>query len=124
MKSNTVTTATAAAGIRLFAVAIAIFAVLVPASSASGDVVLRRDGAQAEPFAATVANPVPAHGYALRRDGSRAEPFRMSGEPQALAAGDGFDWSDAAIGAGVGALTALLGLGGVAALGGRGPRTA
>ena len=57
---------------------------------------------------------------ALRRDGSKAEPFvaNVDSTPTASASGDGFDWGDAAIGAGVSLLAAAL-LMSAGAVGGR-----
>jgi hypothetical protein len=52
-----------------------------------------------------------------RRDGSRAVPFvaDVSGNSSAAAAGGGFDWGDAAIGAGTAlGIVALLGASGLA----------
>ena len=56
---------------------------------------------------------------ALRRDGSQAEAFvaDVGGTPSAT--GDGFDWGDAAIGAGAGLLAAALLMVGTGAVGGR-----
>ena len=56
---------------------------------------------------------------ALRRDGSQAEAFvaDVGGTPSAT--GDGFDWGDAAIGAGAGLLAAALLMMGTGAVGGR-----
>jgi hypothetical protein len=70
----------------------------------------------------TSAHPLSGQGdqqvVALRRDGSQAEAFvaDVGGTPSAT--GDGFDWGDAAIGAGVGVLAAAL-LMGTGAGGGR-----
>ncbi|MGH2960972.1 MAG: hypothetical protein ACRDL3_02085, partial [Solirubrobacterales bacterium] len=48
----------------------------------------------------------------LRRDGSKAVPFVADLDPEPAAAGDGFDWSDAAIGAGLGAAAVALAVAG------------
>jgi len=56
---------------------------------------------------------------AVRRDGSQAEPFVANVGSQPTTAGDGFDWGDAAIGAGAGLLAACLAMLGSAAIGGR-----
>ena len=52
----------------------------------------------------------------LRRDGSKAEPFVANlgteSAPTTAASADGFDWGDAAIGAGLGVAAALLVVGG------------
>jgi hypothetical protein len=60
---------------------------------------------------------------ALRRDGSQAAPVvaNLGSEPNT--ASDGFDWGDAAIGAGAGLFGACLAALGVAAIGGRRSRT-
>jgi hypothetical protein len=74
---------------------------------------LRRDGSKAVPFVAEVgrsAGAVASHPV-LRRDGSKAVPWVANLEPDvAVPAGDGFDWGDAAVGAG--AAIALVALGG------------
>ena len=68
----------------------------------------------------TSAHPLSGQGdqqvVALRRDGSQAEAFvaDVGGTPSAT--GDGFDWGDAAIGAGAGLLAAALLLGGSGAV--------
>ena len=95
------------AGIGLVAGTIAALA-----ASASGQI-LHRDGSKAVPFVAEVGNVAgPTAGApALRRDGSKAVPFVADLEPDiAAAAGEGFDWGDAAVGAG--AAIALVALGG------------
>jgi len=56
---------------------------------------------------------------ALRRDGSQAEPFVANVGSQPTTAGDGFDWGDAAIGAGAGLLAVCLAMLGSATIGGR-----
>jgi hypothetical protein len=88
-------------------------------------------GSVAEPAAAP---PVNAHaqvaqlaGHAqqtdvvIRRDGAHATPFVADLSPEASVPGasDGFDWGDAAIGAGAGLLAAALLMAGSTALGGR-----
>ena len=71
----------------------------------------------------TSAHPLSGQGdqqvVALRRDGSQAEAFvaDVGGTPSAT--GDGFDWGDAAIGAGAGLLAAALLMVGTGAVGGR-----
>jgi hypothetical protein len=55
----------------------------------------------------------------LRRDGSQATPFVADVSPEAAVSGDGFDWGDAAIGAGAGLLTVALVVGGSGAIAGR-----
>ncbi len=98
----------------------AICAVLAPFAPASGDVILHRDPAAAVPFVADVGGtdgqPV------LHRDGTAAVPFVAQVGPDPLAAGDGFDWGDAALGALAGGLLVLLGTLAVRALGGRSSR--
>jgi hypothetical protein len=84
------------AGIGLVACTIAALA-----ASASGQI-LHRDGSKAVPFVAEVGNVAgPTAGApALRRDGSKAVPFVADLQPDiAAAAGEGFDWGDAAVGA-------------------------
>jgi hypothetical protein len=97
-----------------------------PALGKSGDITLRRDGSKAVPLVADVsgksdtrASNVPA----LRRDGSKAEPFvaQLGPETAPAAPADGFDWSDAAIGAGLGAAAAMLVMAGALAVRGRRP---
>ena len=64
-----------------------------------------------------------SEGIALRRDGDRSAPFvaEVSPEatPTATATGDGFDWGDAAIGAGASLLIVALVASGAGAVGGR-----
>lgn len=89
----------------------------------SGTIVLRRDGSEATPFVPNIGQATEADEIVLRRDGSEATPFvadtgaapdeviTARGPVPTLASspspsGDGFDWGDAAIGAGV--LTAML----------------
>jgi len=55
----------------------------------------------------------------LRRDGSEATPFVADVSPESTVAGDGFDWGDAAIGAGAGLLTVALVVGGSGVIQGR-----
>lgn len=64
----------------------------------------------------------------LHRDSSQATPFvadlsDQSAAPNSAVAGDGFDWGDAAIGAGAGLLAAALLLGGSGAVQARRRRT-
>ena len=54
-----------------------------------------------------------SNGPALRRDGSKAVPFVADLGPRAPATAGGFDWGDAAIGAGAITGAMVLGLGGV-----------
>jgi hypothetical protein len=60
---------------------------------------------------------------ALRRDGSKAEPFVADVSSEPVATGDGFDWGDAAIGAGAGLLAACLAMFGASAMHDRRNRT-
>ena len=95
------------AGIGLVACAVAALAASAPGQD------LRRDGSKAVPFVAEVGNVAgPTAGApALRRDGSKAVPFVADLEPDiAAAAGEGFHWGDAAVGAG--AAIALVAFGG------------
>ena len=57
----------------------------------------------------------------IRRNGAHATPFVADVSPQATVPGasDGFDWGDAAIGAGAGLLATALLMAGSTALGGR-----
>jgi hypothetical protein len=65
----------------------------------------------------------PGHDQAivLHRDAAQATPFIANVAPEASVPGDGdgFDWGDAAIGAGAGLLAAALLVAGSSALGGR-----
>lgn len=82
--------------------------------------------APAAPAVASVYEPVTAgyqparshdsSGVTLRRDGSQATPLVADRSPQGTAAGDGFDWADAAIGAGAGLLGASIAMLGSAAV--------
>lgn len=67
----------------------------------------------------------PASAMTLRRDGSKAVPFVAertdADSPSTGAASDGFDWSDAAIGAALGAGAALLTVAGSSVVRGRRP---
>jgi hypothetical protein len=90
------------------------------------DVTLRRDGSKAVPTVADVSGKSDARASnapVLRRDGSKADPFVAQVGPETASAvpADGFDWSDAAIGAGLGAAALALALAGAAALRGRRP---
>jgi hypothetical protein len=60
-------------------------------------------------------------GVPLRRDAAQATPFiaDVAAEASVPGDGDGFDWGDAAIGAGAGLLAAALLVAGSSALGGR-----
>ncbi len=84
-------------------------------------IVLRRDGESAVPF-----DPVIGTGDepALRRDGSKAEPFVAEVGPQAGATGDGFDWGDAMVGAGIAYGLMLLAAGALLLIRRRIPRLA
>jgi hypothetical protein len=95
-----------------------------PAWGEGGDITLRRDGSKAVPVVADVNGKTDAsNAPALRRDGSKAEPFIADVGPKTapVAAADGFDWSDAAIGAGLGAAAVMLAVAGVVALRDRRP---
>jgi hypothetical protein len=97
-----------------------------PALGQSGDVTLRRDGSKAVPVVADVSGKGDAEASSasvLRRDGSKAEPFVAQVGPEAAPAvpADGFDWSDAAIGAGLGAAAVMLAVAGAFAVRGRRP---
>jgi hypothetical protein len=101
-------------------------ALAAPAWGQSDDVTLRRDGSNAVPFVAEVGTYTAdrSGGIALRRDASKAVPLvaEVSGQgggdlARETAIGtDGFDWGDAAIGAGLGAVAALLTVGAVGAV--------
>jgi hypothetical protein len=95
-----------------------------PAWGQGGDITLRRDGSKAVPLVADVSGKTDAsNAPVLRRDGSKAEPFvaQVGSETAPAAAADGFDWSDAAIGAGLGAAAAMLVMAGALAIRGRRP---
>ena len=99
------------AGIGLVACAVAALAASAPGQD------LRRDGSKAVPFVAEVGNVAgPTAGApALRRDGSKAVPFVADLEPDiAAAAGEGFHWGDAAVGAGAAIVLVALGGAGLA----------
>ena len=83
-----------------------VAALAAPAQGAT----LRRDGSKAVPFVAVVAPEAgdSHNGPALRRDGSKAVPVVADLDPQPTAEADGFDWGTAGIGAGIGALAAVL----------------
>jgi hypothetical protein len=107
---------------RMMITALAVCTVAALAAPTSGQT-LRRDGSKAVPFVADVSKetgPV-SSGIALRRDGSKAVPVVADLEPQtpAAPAADGFDWRDAAIGAGLGAAAVVLGGAGASAVRGR-----
>ena len=101
---------------RMTAIAITGCAVAAFAAPAfgNGSVRLHRDGSQTVPFVAEVGTGATAssNGPALRRDGSKAVPFVAQLESTAPSAADGFDWGDAAIGAGGITGVIALGLGG------------
>jgi hypothetical protein len=59
----------------------------------------------------------------LHRDGSKAVPVVADLDPEPTAAGDGFDWGDAAIGAGAVLLVACLAMLAAAGFSGRRSRT-
>ena len=85
---------------------------------------MRRDGSQAVPFVADVSGKTDAsNAPVLRRDGSQAVPFvaDVGSQTAPVAAADGFDWRDAALGAGLGAAAVLLAVAGVVALRDRRP---
>ena len=108
---------------RITVTALAVCAVAALAAPAAGQT-LRRDGSKAVPLVADVSEE-PADsstGPALRRDGSKAVPFVANvGSEAATAAApaDGFDWGDAGLGAGVGALAVALAAVGAVSLRGR-----
>ena len=95
---------------RYIVIALAVIALALPVAPASG-----KSGA-AVPFVATVATPV-----------AREEaPFAAkNAQPRSaeIASANGFDWGDAALGAGAGAIVVLAALTGAAALSAR-PRAA
>ena len=107
---------------RMTITALAVCAVAAVAAPASGQT-LRRDGSKAVPFVADVSKESadPSSGPVLRRDGSKAVPLVADLEPETAARADGFDWSDAAIGAGLGAAAVLLVVVGASAVRGRRP---
>ncbi len=78
--------------------------VLIPAAPAIAAV--------EDPFAKDLggtSGSAPSSSVELRRDASAATPFVAEVGPEAVtAAGDGFDWSDAAIGAGAGLVLATF----------------
>ncbi|MGH2991616.1 MAG: hypothetical protein ACRDMA_17505 [Solirubrobacterales bacterium] len=90
-----------------------------PAWGQGDDLTLRRDGSKAVPFVADVSGKGGAdssNAPVMRRDGSKAVPFVADLDPEPAAAGDGFDWSDAAIGAGLGAAAVALAVAGAVAM--------
>jgi hypothetical protein len=119
---------------RLATIALAvgtIAALAAPAWGQGDDLTLRRDGSKAVPLVADVSVKGDANAPnvpALRRDGSEAEPFvaqvgtaskqpvDSSAAPTTSGVSSGFDWGDAAIGAGLGAVAALLAVGAVGAV--------
>ena len=108
---------------RLAIIGLAACTVAALAAPASGQD-LRRDRSKAVPFVADVsrlAGPT-ADDPVLRRDGSEAVPLVADLEPDIAApAGDGFDWGDAAVGAGAAIGLAALGGVGLALRGRRAP---
>jgi hypothetical protein len=101
-----------------------VAALAAPAWGQSGDITLRRDGSKAVPLVADVSGKTDASNVpVLRRDGSKAEPFVAQVGPETVSAAtaDRFDWSDAAIGAGLGAAAAMLVMAGALAVRGRRP---
>ena len=109
--------------IRLCVIALAASAIAAPIASASGDLVLRRDGG---PVDRAVADPGAGRGVdgvLLRRDGSAAQPFVADHGTPALATGDPSGLGAAELITGIGALVIVLGIGATAALTGRRPRT-
>jgi len=102
-------------------------ALAAPAWGQGDDITLRRDGSKAVPIVADVSGKSDAEASnapVLRRDGSKAEPFvaevgqsvDSSAAPTTSGVSSGFDWGDAAIGAGLGAVAALLTVGAVGAV--------
>ena len=108
---------------RLAMVGLAACTVVALAAPASGQD-LRRDGSKAVPFVAdagTLAGPM-ADDAVLRRDGSKAVPLVADLQPDIAApGGGGFDWGDAAVGAGAVIGLAALGGAGLALRGRRAP---
>jgi hypothetical protein len=94
---------------RMTITALAVCTVVALAAPASAQT-LRRDGSKAVPLVADVSKESAdsSTGPVLRRDGSKAVPFVADLEPDAAAPADGFDWGDAGLGAGVGALAVAL----------------
>jgi hypothetical protein len=82
----------------------AVGALAAPAWGGSDDITLRRDGSKAVPFVAEVSG---------QSDADLT--------PETAVANDGFDWGDAAIGAGLGALAVLLAVAATRALRGQRP---
>jgi hypothetical protein len=111
---------------RLAMVGLAACTVAALAAPASGQD-LRRDGSKAVPFVADVSRPAgpTADDPVLRRDGSEAVPLVADLQPDVAApAADGFDWGDAAVGAGAAIGLAALGGAGLALRGRRAPARA
>jgi hypothetical protein len=107
---------------RITVTALAVCAAAALAAPAAGQT-LRRDGSKAVPLVADVSEE-PADsstGSILRRDGSKAVPFVADVGLDAVTAApaDGFDWGDAGLGAGVGALAVALAAVGAVSLRGR-----
>jgi hypothetical protein len=115
---------------RLATIALAVgtmAALAAPAWGQGDEPTLRRDGSKAVPIVADVSGKSDAeasNASVLRRDGSKAEPFvaevgqsvDSSAAPTRSGVSSGFDWGDAAIGAGLGAVAALLTVGAVGAV--------
>ena len=110
--------------VRIAVIAVIALAVALPASSAWGDVVLRRDGSKAVPFRAYPVASGSSHQVDLRRDGSKADPFVADVAPSGAPAADGFDWGDAGVGLSAGVIVAALGFAAIGAYGGRRAQTA
>jgi hypothetical protein len=109
-------------------------ALAAPAWGQSDDLTLRRDGSKAVPIVAQVGTASEqSDGLNLRRDPSKAVPLvaqagpasehertaselSQSTAPTTSGVSSGFDWGDAAIGAGLGAVAALLTVGAVGAV--------
>jgi hypothetical protein len=107
---------------RIVVTAVTLCAVAALASPASA-LTLRRDGSKAVPFVEDLRPGLSK--LTLRRDGSKAVPFvedlrpglsRRSSEPSIGSPADGFDWGDAAIGAGLGGVAVLFVVAGTTAM--------
>ena len=68
-------------------------------------------------------NPSSGGTVVLRRDGSQATPVVANLNPEPTTSSDGFDWGDAAIGAGAALLVTSLAMAGSSAVSGRRSRT-
>jgi len=82
--------------------------IATPQTQHDGTIVFHRDGSIAVPFDPVAA---PAHELVLRRDGSKAEPFAAAVGQEAGFPNEGFDWRDAMIGVGSTLGLMLLALG-------------